>query len=1757
MKINVHNKNLELIGILDNDSQYTINYSEDKWTRTLATGSSVYEFTAFYKKLDYADEYSNPFNNLKVGNYVSFKYNGEDFLFKIMSTERNGKEVYCYCENLNLELRNELVGSFDSSDKLRTLEDYIKDMKLIEYTNMSIGINEVNQLTKKLSFTNDETKLARLLNLLSEFGAEHRFFTKLNPNGTIKEFKLDVFKKQNADGEGGYGKKVEDVILRKGVNVKNVKEKEEILNLWNATRPVGKKTITRVTQKKTPVKNKEQVVVSSNMVNANGSLSIENIQTILKLCYEYRLLPSGVISQLYLESFWGNSNVARVDNNWSGMTWTGNPNRPSGVVVSQGSARPSNEGGYYMHFANMGDFFKDYFYLLAKQGIYNVANKNNISDYTRGLFRVGGAQYDYAAAGFDHYNSLMSGIRNGINAKNDNVLDTYDEDWKNPKVAETTTVVEQKEAPNTKRVLSELASMVGKTLGNGQCYGLTSWYSNKLGGAGLGAGIGGFSGLVGSGIRACDIGTDYNWQAFGWAVDGGSSFNTNLVAGAIINIKANSGAPWYSGYYGHTAVVESVNGETITILQQNYAGAQYVTRQKYQKGDIISSIQTIVHPPELASGGRVEGTGNVVIKEDGKDKYVNLDLPTDVTTTEETVDIYIDGSLKRYWYDKNNNLEFHLVNGALYADQSSQMFPTTFTSYDGTDKWIRRDFEYQVDSEEELIDVALADLKANCYPNLSYEIEGFFQTDIGNTHIIEDPDFEPMLTLRARVTEQEISFSAPENNKTTFANYAKLKSEVPDTLTSRLQQLIDASIPYEIRVSASNGTSFKNNEGESELTVELLKSGITQKAEFFFKNGDSIIGKGEKLLVKATDFENVLNLTIEAYINNSLVATKLLTFTDVEDGAQGEQGPQGPQGPQGLQGPKGDKGDDGIAGKDGVGLKDTVVTYGLSDSETTHPATWTAQVPTLTKGKYLWTKTVWTYTDNTSETGYQKTYIAKDGNDGNDGQPGKDGVGIVSTVITYASSTSGTTKPSSGWTSTIPSVPAGSYLWTKTVWTYTDNTNETGYSVAKMGEKGDKGDTGPQGPKGEQGIAGATGPQGTQGPKGADGKTSYIHIKYSPVENPNNSQITDTPNVYIGVYTDYNPNDSNEASTYTWSKWKGSDGAQGVPGPKGADGKTPYIHFAYANSADGKTNFSTTYFSGALYVGTLTDYNSADSTTYSDYTWSRLKGDKGDKGDKGETGERGLQGIQGLQGPKGDQGIAGNDGSSVYNSKYTGIKANLSGMYITDLTPSVTIANLVIGSKVISPSGDVFEVTSKNQSTNPPTFGVGALLTNIKGKDGLTQYTHIAYADDATGGGFSQTNQNKAYIGMYQDFTATDSTDPTKYRWTKWKGSDGAQGIPGPKGADGKTPYIHFAYADDDKGTNFSLTDNNQQYQGYYSDYTQTDSTDYTKYKWSDRLANIKGGSRNYFKNSLSRTFNTTNDGTFDFRTFIVNDFWKNKDRLKKNFVKISFDITFPAALTNDYIANIHFSETPWYSNKVTFKAGTTSRQHFEFGINLSGASEDYYTNNVFIRFGTNYGFPSNFKIILENMMLSIGSYYPDYIQAIEDTQEQIDSKADEEFTTNQLNALREAESLMKKELEAKAALADVEKWYQNYLDYVSMNDEEKLNSEKELIAIAERLTTVQNDLGGTKENWSFLDNYMEVAEEGLILGQKDGSAQVKISNNRISMFSNGSEVMYVTQNMLHIENGVFTKTLQIGNFRFETLDDEEEILVVRYLGGA
>ena len=136
------------------------------------------------------------------------------------------------------------------------------------------------------------------------------------------------------------------------------------------------------------------------------------------------------------------------------------------------------------------------------------------------------------------------------------------------------------------------------------------------------------------------------------------------------------------------------------------------------------------------------------------------------------------------------------------------------------------------------------------------------------------------------------------------------------------------------------------------------------------------------------------------------------------------------------------------------------------------------------------------------------------------------------------------------------------------------------------------------------------GPQGIPG-IGTDGKTTYLHIQYAPVQNPTSAQMSKTPNKYIGTYTDFSGVDSTDPSKYTWAKFEGDQGAQG---PKGADGKTPYFHIAYANSADGRTGFSVDDSVNKLYIGQYTDYTPDDSTDPTKYSWTKIKGEPGTAG---------------------------------------------------------------------------------------------------------------------------------------------------------------------------------------------------------------------------------------------------------------------------------------------------------------------------------------------------------------------------------------------------------------------------------------------------------------------------------------------------------------------------------------------------------------
>lgn len=149
------------------------------------------------------------------------------------------------------------------------------------------------------------------------------------------------------------------------------------------------------------------------------------LDKILSNCKKHDILPSYAITVLHYEGLWGTSAVGKADNNWGGMTWTGQGNRSSGVTVTQGTARPSVEGGYYMHYSNVDDFLTDWFYLLRSGGSYKVSGAKTFSEAVKGMFKVGGAVYDYAASGFDSYIVGASSRLKAIEAENGS-LDKFD-----------------------------------------------------------------------------------------------------------------------------------------------------------------------------------------------------------------------------------------------------------------------------------------------------------------------------------------------------------------------------------------------------------------------------------------------------------------------------------------------------------------------------------------------------------------------------------------------------------------------------------------------------------------------------------------------------------------------------------------------------------------------------------------------------------------------------------------------------------------------------------------------------------------------------------------------------------------------------------------------------------------------------------------------------------------------------------------------------------------------------------------------------------------------------------------------------------------------------------------------------------------------------------------------------------------------------------------------------------------------------------
>lgn len=891
--LTIHGPDLKPVLFLDNDKQGALNYFNHKWYRKQKTGSSVLEFSVYKKDLLGDSPLSHKYHVLNDQAFVSFVHKSKVQLLNIMKIDEDEKQIDCYCENLNLELLNEYCNAYKAT-KAMSFGEYLVQFDILSWGALTVGINEVKDKKLTLEWTSQETKLARLLSIANNFDAEIEFETKLNFNHTFKQLIINIYKEYEEGKSYGVGRDKTDVILRYQKNISGIRKTVDKRQIYNAIRPYGKKTVKGERVVSNPVTRKVTKTVGSNKTYLGGDLKYyghtikkANVQAIINYAVQYNILPSGIICQLYLESFWGDSTVGKRDNNWAGMTG-GAQTRPSGVKVTTGMARPANEGGTYMHYASVDDFLKDYTYLLAKQGLYNVVGKKNIADYTKGLFKVGGAKDDYAAAGYQSYTNLMTNIRNGINKANVNILNTIDTLWQTP-VKPITSVTTAKRATKTIQAINEATKLKGRRVGSGQCYALSGWYAKKLDGAWIDSSIGGIRGRIGGGMAAALIGTDYNWGSYGWKVDKSPNAG-NLKAGGIYNVRANRGAPFYTTGWGHTGIIKSVSKTRVTVLEQNFVGRMYVVENSYDINSFASGLQTVCYPREIAQGMSVNGATTQQITGGTQISYEEVVQEAQTETYEEEQIIYIDNSIYKEWKDENGKVEYYLKNGFLYAPLSRDRYPSVLTGNETRDNWIRKDMEVETDSQDVLISTALKDLKAHAYPAVTYEVDGYVDLELGDVVRIQDDGYEPPLILTARVIEQEISITNPSSNKTKFSNFVEKESQLASDLISDMLRLYDESIPYDIQLATSNGVAFKNGVGESVLTPNLQKNGKDYDAIYFYKNGDSLIEIGPSLTVKASDFSHVLNITVEAYVNEELVASTQISFTDTEDGEKGDDG---------------------------------------------------------------------------------------------------------------------------------------------------------------------------------------------------------------------------------------------------------------------------------------------------------------------------------------------------------------------------------------------------------------------------------------------------------------------------------------------------------------------------------------------------------------------------------------------------------------------------------------------------------------------------------------------------------------------------------------------------------------------------------------------------------------------------------------------------------------------------------------------------
>lgn len=751
---------------------------------------------------------------------------------------------------------------------------------------------------------------------------------------------------------------------------------------------------------------------------------------------------------------------------------------------------------------------------------------------------------------------------------------------------------------------------------------------------------------------------------------------------------------------------------------------------------------------------------------------------------------------------------------------------------------------------------------------------------------------------------------------------------------------------------------------------------------------------------------------------------------------------------------------------------------------------------------------------------------------------------VIDTQEQFYQSTSPVALAGGQWDVTQPVWREGTYIWRRTLVTYGDMHTEWQPSEDGVCITGNTG---------EHGVPGAPGKDGADG---TDGLTSYFHIKYSNIPNPTEpSDMLETPAKYIGTYVDFSSLDSTDPSKYTWSKFEGDNGADGIPGTNGQDGKTSYLHVAYANSPDGSVDFSTTVSENKLYMGVCVDFNSSDPSTASSYSWSRIKGEDGEPGRDGTDGQPGPQGAPGADGAPGK--------TSYFHVKYSPVPSP-SASQMTE-TPDKYIGTYVDFTE--ADSTDPSDYTwSKFEGSDGRDGADGVPGTN--GTDGRTSYLHMAYANSADGTvGFSTTDsKNKLYLGQYVDFTEADSNSPSAYSWTKIKGDQGdkgEQGEPGAPGADGNgikstnisyqigssptSPPTDGTWVDDPPATTTA-----KPYLWTRTVITYDDDTTSTSYSVSSTMDSVVAGGENLCHGTGKTTVSGVGSGTA--QNYYSAELPLNVDALNQlanSVISAGVDVkmnnaTFSSGKAGAVITLVNESTTFSMTVECTISGRTTynGRIYTEAFLPSDFVIDD--SSHVVLEIiGLVNGTCSVSKFKLERGNLPTSwSPAPDEIASDSD----IGSVEDDMNQHQELIAQNQA--LIQKIQNSLATLVVGENgqsamtqgpngWTFSIGDIVSgVNN--ALSSAETLDQELGAVQGVVSGLQGSVEEISGKTSYITIGqdEDGgptLELGRTDSLFRVVITNDEMAFMEGTNKIAYISNQQLYIRSSTVTNQLQIG----------------------